>query len=272
MKVCVQCQTENSSDYKYCKFCGAELPCVDRKPLWESVEDPSEEKGGSDIPVSDDISVFEMNVFVGKNNERIVPEFIDMQQKNKKTSWCWPVFLLGLFFGFFGMAAWFLYRKMNKIGFILLGAAVLLQTADMMVNFKAMTELYRDTFSAIYSYADAFYADPNAASEWLNSYINELTLLYSNNAVTVFSFINQNIGGIVLPVIMGLFGLHLYKEHSLQKIAEIKGEHGNTPSYALLLNTKGGTSAARAVVALIIASLLITMISSVPMIAFFMGA
>lgn len=272
MKVCVRCQTENNSDYKYCKFCGAELPCVDRKPLWESAEDQSEEKVGSDVPVSENISVFEMNVFVGKNNDRIVPEFIDMQQKNKKASWCWPVFLLGLFFGFFGMAAWFFYRKMNKLGFILLGAALLLQTADMIVNFRAMTELYRDIFSAMYSYAGTFATDPSAASEWLNSYINELALVYNANAVTIFSVIQQDVGGIVLPIIMALFGLHFYKEYSLQKIGEIKTLHGGTPSYIMFLGNKGGTSAGRAVFVPIIASLFSVLISAVPMIAFFMGA
>ncbi len=271
MKVCVRCQTENSSDYKYCKFCGAELPCVDRKPLWESAEEYPQDTRSADIPVSDDISIYEMNIFVGKNNYRIVPEFIKMQQNNKKAVWCWPVFLLGMFFGFFGMAAWFFYRKMNKIGLILLTAAVLLQAADTAVNFRAMTELYRDSFSALYSYADAFAADPNGAAEWLSGYINELAYVYSANAITFFSFINQNIGGFVLPIIMGLFALYFYKEHSIRKITEIKRTHGGTSPYIMFLGNKGGTSTARAVGALVIASLLITLIASAPMIAFFMG-
>ncbi len=271
MKVCIQCQTENSAEYKYCKFCGAELPCVDRKPVWESGDWQNQDTSNDSIPVSEDISIYEMNVFVGKNNDRIVPEFVNMQKKNKKVSWCWPVFLLGLFFGFFGMAAWFFYRKMNKIGFILLGVSIVLQAANLIANFGAMTQLYGDVFSVMYSYIDTYAADPSATSAWLNDYINELALRYSANAITIFSFIEQYVGGLAMPIVMGLFGHHFYKEHALEKIAKIKNEYGGTPAYIMHLNANGGTSAARAIGAVIVAFCFVALISVAPIIAFFMG-
>lgn len=273
MKLCIRCQTENSSDYKYCKFCGAELPCVDRKPVFENASAcDTESKPFENVPVTDEVSIYEMNAFVGKNCGQIVPTFVDLERKNKKISWCWPVFLLGIFCGFLGMAAWFFYRKMNKIGFIMLGCTLLLNITDLVLNFDAFVELYRGVFELLFTYADSAFVNPDFASAWLDNSMNQLISDLGANVIAFPSYINEYVGGFILPIIMGLFGLNLYKNHSLKEIAKIKRDYGETPQYIFRLSTIGGTSTARAVAAFIVTPIISLLIALIPMIVCFTGA
>ena len=81
MKTCVRCGTENSSEYKYCKSCGAELPCVDEKSE-RNFDFHNKFFDASQFSLqSDDITIPEIDRFVGKNHEQITPKFITIQQK-----------------------------------------------------------------------------------------------------------------------------------------------------------------------------------------------
>lgn len=269
MKTCVQCRTENGSDYKYCKFCGAELPCVDRKPFEENTDARQQGTGGeyADSPVSDDVTVTEMNIFVGKNNDKIVPKFISMQQKFKKTSWCWPVFLLGILFGYAGMAAWFFYRKMYKPALLLLAFGTVINIADIAVNFNSMVDLYGGFFDVLASYGQMLSQDAANAVDWFTDSVNRLALQYSENSIGIFSLINEYVGGYILPVVLGLFGMHIYKKHSLGKIADIKRVYAASPAYRTVLYQKGGTSAVPAVIGWIVYTAVSTVSVMIPMIS-----
>lgn len=260
-KICIQCRTENQADYRYCKFCGAELPCVDRKN-----EEPLEPRVNSydqaEPCQSDDITINEMNVFVGKNNEKIVPKFISMQENFKKTSWCWPVFLLGFFFGFVGMAAWFLYRKMNKPAIWLLSVAAVFTLADLVVNFNAIAQMYGSMFSVL---RDLFLR-PTLDIEYVSSMLNNITLQYNASSIGIFSVINEYVGGWVLPIIFGFYGMHIYKKHAIEKISAFKKENRENPDYMMGIYRLGGTATGAAIAAVVIFKIFTTVVSVIPMI------
>lgn len=271
MKVCVRCQTENSADYKYCKFCGAELPCADRKPLWDNGDTDEAYKNEQSVSTSEDISVFEMNTFVGKNCDQIVPKFIAMQQNRRKTSWCMAVWLLGLFFGFYGMAAWFFYRKMNKPGIILLTVGILMQIGDLAVNFGNYSEFYRGLFDAMQIYTESLAVNSQTAAQWLTERTDQLVSIFIENASGLFSNINMYLGNFILPVIMGFLSFGIYKDHALSKIAVLKRDFSDPHIYVSQLQSYGGTSTARVVIELVVYFVISLIISMIPVIVWLIG-
>ena len=121
-KICTSCATNNPSHFEYCKHCGAPLPVVD-KAVWQ-------EPVNIERPDFGDIPYHEYQRFIGPNSESILNDF-----STTRFGICLPVLLLGMFGGFFGMSAWFFYRKLKKVGFILLAIALLLVGAEAFINF-----------------------------------------------------------------------------------------------------------------------------------------
>ena len=234
MKICVRCKTENKPDYKYCKMCGAELPCVDRKPIWEEQTAAPEPEISEN---AEEISTYEMNVFVGKNNHTIVPKFIDLQRNNKKVSFCLPVLLLGLFFGPFGIAAYFLYRKMTKPAIITLGASLVLILAETIANFGAIYQFTGEYLALLKELVRGVVGEAELEAE-----LSSLVFTLSENFTAIFSYINTYLCGVAAPIVVALFTDYLYLEHSLSVISKCKRMGLPRAAYLTKLSSKGGTS------------------------------
>ncbi len=270
MKICVRCGSQNSSDYKFCKFCGAELPCVDQKAERQYKNDCYND----DIdfsPDSENITIPEIDRFVGKNYEQITPKFITLQQTGKKFMWCLPAFLFGLFFGLPGVAIWFLYRKMTKPAVFMLGAALVMEALNICFAFDVISELYRVLFDGFLQYGSMMEQNPEAATEWFMNYLNQMTVwadsMVSSATYRIFDFVNTYICQIAAPVVLSLLGWNLYKKHTLKKISEIKRTSQNKEQYVIRLSREGGTSVGRAVAGLVIYVVICFAISLIPLIA-----
>ncbi len=238
MKICVRCKTENNPDYKYCKTCGAELPCVDKKPVWQ-YDGEAQSNAEENFQSSNEISTYEMNVFVGENSNVIVPKLVALGREDKKVSFCLPVLLLGLFLGPVGVAAYFLYRKMIKPAVLILVVAFGVAFVSLMVNFGAIREAsvdYRELVSEAVSANGAF---SEAEFERRTSEIVEEA---EKNSIVIFDYINNYILRVALPIIMALFADYIYKEHAISKISAIKAEGLPKTEYFLTLHRRGGTS------------------------------
>ncbi len=264
MKICVRCKTENNADYKYCRLCGAELPCVDKKPVWENSEPANNEQ--DKFENGDEISTYEMNVFVGKNSNAIVPKFIQLQREDKKVAFCLPVFLLGLFCGIFGVAAYFLYRKMTKLGSIFLAVAILLVAVETVVNFDATYQYVQSSLEVMNE------AVQNGMSaEDMSAKLGELERVYQDKIPVALSIINEYIVSLAVPIIIALFTIYLYKEHSISKISECKAEGLAKTEYLLALHRKGGTSAGAVVVGVAIYLVIAVAIAAAPVVMVILG-
>lgn len=238
MKICVRCKTENNQDYKYCKTCGAELPFVDKKPIWE-YDGESQNTAEENFQDSREISTYEMNVFVGKNSNVIVPKFVQLGREDKKVSFCLPVLLLGLFLGSIGVAAYFLYRKMIKPAVIIMAAAFVVALASFMINFATIREAVTDYRGLL---SEAINMNGAMSDAEFEKRATEIVTEAEENSIAVFDYISNYVLGVGLSIVMALFADYIYKEHAITKISQIKAEGLPKTEYFLTLHRRGGTS------------------------------
>lgn len=261
MKVCLRCKTENNPDYKYCKTCGAALPFVDQKPIW----DYEEERASAEESFSDngEISTYEMNVFVGKNSEIITPKFTRLEQLGKKNDFCLPVLLLGLFFGVFGVAAYFLYRKMIKPAAIVMAVGIGMTAVSVALNFGtiiSVMQAYREMFTAVVT------SGTMISESEITAQLSSLTTSENSLVSMILSYINQYVLGVAFPIVAALFTDYIYMEHAISKISEIKEENLPKTEYFLALHKAGGTSGGSVVVGALIYMAAETLLIAIPMI------
>ncbi len=236
---CIRCKAENNDDYKFCINCGAHLPKNHSIPFREntclSQNDPPTAAEPLDF---DGVSSAEMTAYIEKNADKILPKMYNMQKYNQRVSFCFPVFFLGLLLGFIGISMWCFYRKMKKLGFIFLFLGLFFALGDLIVNLSATTQL----ISGHAKLLAEFFANSQAINPiFPAAAFEEIFARYNDAYIGIFSFLNQYVGGIIAPVLMGMFGLHFYKTKALLDIKEIK----NTIPSAYVFDSiaeKGGTS------------------------------
>lgn len=246
LNICPECGTENEAEYKYCKNCGTAL-YADIKQKTEDIPtsqanvtentDNSVPQGESGVYIAspdtnyacmDGIPHEDIKMFIGKKSNEIMPKFINMEITGSKTSWCWPVAILGFFFGPMGAAIWFFYRKMYKLAFIFtaIGATLSLITALLTLN---TTNAYTDAI----------------LSAFTSGNISDLMPPIENIAPTILDTIAsaiENISTVVTAVFAGIFGHYWYKNHCISKIKGFRNMNPDNNYYRLGLMSLGGTS------------------------------
>ncbi len=227
-RYCEECGTLNSAEFKYCKNCGTPLQDAEHNDVGSDFE-----RAQSDGSVAG-VSSQDMIYFVGKNGEKVVGKWNEMSFMRRRFSWCWPAFLWSFFFGLAGAGFWFLYRRMYKLGALVLSAAFLLSSAGILVNSKAITGLAIDTVDCIKQSTD--YQTGYIDEEELSIRLDMLMEGEDAKQLEVYSetveFIN-----ITVAVLAGLFALAMYKRFAVHKIRSYSREL--TP---LELSLAGGTS------------------------------
>lgn len=143
----------------------------------------------------DDVSVEEMGTFIGSNAPRYIPRFVRMSKQNKK-SWNW--------FAFFFPAAWTLSRKMYSTGILYLILAI--SSSLCFVPYEQILLSFMDESVSSYS---------------------EIFALVSNNidkfsAVSIILCFVGIILSIVPRIVCGLRGDWTYRNHTINKIKQIK--------------------------------------------------
>lgn len=253
---CVRCGTENETDYTFCKNCGAVLPKVEKK--FDGVGPAAYMPPQPQVTTIDydGVSGQEMSAYIKTNVDKILPKMQTMQLQNKKTAWSWPVFLLGFFFGFIGISCWCFYRKMVKWGLIALACAVVLTTADLAVNYGSIKTLMQDYIGTVMVLveSDSFREvdDDLTLGEFreqyedtMDEYIDDLveeTETFMRSYRGIFGRLNSLLGRLVCPILMGLFGLYLYKQKAVRDIMGLRQTSSADPLYWVRLSSKGGTS------------------------------
>ena len=236
---CIRCGYENQDDYKFCMNCGAVLPQKDKTSINENfVCEEDRSKVTEDIVDFDGVSATEMTSYVKNNANKILPKFYTMEKFGQKVSFCFPVFFLGIIFGLFGISMWCFYRKMKKLGLISLVLGVALFLADFIFNFNTTSQFISGFASLL---RDSLANDVGFSGPLTQAAFENLITQYDSAYIRIFSFINQYIGGFICPILMGMFGYHLYKSKAVKDIKELKG----VCSEEILIHEislKGGTS------------------------------
>lgn len=153
--VCPNCGAENKSDYAYCLNCGLALSASSPASA-VTVAPASQTDGFADS--FEGISGEEMAAFIGKGNRDYLTKFAKMKN-GKKASWNWAVFLFGLLLGL--PFVWFFYRKMYKVGSIVLAgwlAFTVASAALISPFFNGMWSIMSDTVLS-YSQSESGWED-----------------------------------------------------------------------------------------------------------------
>lgn len=237
-KICLKCSTENEGNYVFCKYCGAMLPVADKLysyPLEEEQEFKEVEE-----PDIDGISLNEMNTYIGSRPHRFIPKFLRMQTTGQTTSFCLPVLLFGMFFGFFGTAVWFFWRKMSKLGWLFVGIGLFLAAADIIINYDALTAY----FDGLFSIFENIMQNPQKYSDrtLISNAFNTLLLSFEENLNPIISLISQYIGRYMVPAVTSVFAMWIYKNKAVSDIKRIKNTCDDVALRRQLIAKKGGCS------------------------------
>ena len=208
-----------------------------------SAEPSGSQYGIEGIPAED------IAFFVGKKAGDILPKFTSMEFSGSKVSWCWPAALLGFFFGPMGAAIWFLYRKMYKIGALLLvlGAALTFFVAALSYNPSAVQT--EDLFDAFAS------GDIDLLDDLLTG--EETVLARVANLIDMAA-------SVACCILSGIFGFYAYKEHCVKAIRNYRMTGIDPRYYRIGLASVGGVSGgmvAVGIVCIIVASNISTLIT-----------
>lgn len=284
--VCKSCGTENEPEYIYCKNCGEKLFKEEEKEEFKKknyYENRNYESGTNQggyynqnsnsgynynsqyqrpynppyrtavVDSIDGIPIDEIGDFVGKKAYKYIPKFSKLTLTNSKVSWSWPVAVLGLIFGPIGAAIWFLYRKMYKIGLILICIGLVL---GVVTSFASGNSTKID--SSLQIVEDA-----------LENQNNELALETLKDILSSKDFIRLSVGRIIdnginlaVMVLSGLFANYLYKKHTVKKIKQYRSSSIDPRYYRIGLAAFGGTSTGMAILG-VVALLLSSSLSSI---------
>lgn len=172
----------------------------------------------------DDIPVQEWAIFLGQNAHYYIPKFKAFSEKKKSFSFNFSaMFFNGLYF---------LYRKMNLLGVLILLLTLVLQIPALLVNYDTLR----------------YSLDPSVDPLFTTD-----TMI---NIANIFSIIR-----LVVSILCGLFANRLYKNHCVEKITKIKKEHPDHGEYVQSL-AKAGSVSKTVILVLIVAYFVFSFILS----------
>lgn len=159
---------------------------------------------------------------IQKNVHRFIPKFFAMEKSGRKVSWNWMAF--------FFPAYWAFYRKMYKVGALLLALSLIIPIAAT----KTVSSYYVDYFNATESVLMSQY-DANMTEEEyakLQSQIPDAPLVLEIN-----SYIQ-----LAIRIAFALFANYLYKLHVENILKKEETAGGTEEEKACRLKKVGGTS------------------------------
>ena len=240
-KVCSNCSTVNGNEFTYCKNCGCLLFS---SPQEEINTEPREfippQNQQNAFYENDGVGVKTMSVFVGKNADTYLSRFTTMKILQKKTSWHWPVFLWGILLGPVGIAIWFFYRKMNKLGILSLALGFLLSVCDLWASF-----IYPAT-QVLNTYGTEFFKFDKLNELMLLEVVN--TFFSSTHPLSLAVYI-INLSVIILA---SCFAFKLYENFAINRIKILSETESTLYPFEYHLNRNGGTKVLWAVLAPVI--------------------
>ena len=185
-----------------------------------------------DFDLGDGVTATEARQFVFSNSHRYVPKFAAAKY-GKKASFNWLAFLIP--------PAWFLARKMYKLGIFILVLSVSLS----MLTIPFVLEFQNYMGAGPYNY-------------------NEIAKIFMENMerfeiTAMITFFVATTASILLSVLCGIFGDYLYRNHALSSIKEIKKEGLDISEN---MRKKGGINLFAAIIGLFVVEYLPSIIFS----------
>lgn len=263
IKLCPVCGAKNKSAYKYCNECGTPLNQSNyTNTSTPNNVPPQASQNGYYGSQSSQNSYTPNYIPYGMNAQPIyegTPDFYGIPAKdiyefigekpaffNKlKTEhlsgrtgpYCWPLFILGLIFGFFGMGCWYLYHKMYKPAAALIAGA-LVQTVTKLYTVWLLFDIILNNFSEeFYNSIVGNVNDPAAIDRMAEA------LLADSNGVLIFAIDAfssiVSIAAFVLTIVLPFFAYKQYKNFAINKIRAEYSQNA-LPNISSAGGSKGG--------------------------------
>ncbi|MDD4699157.1 MAG: zinc-ribbon domain-containing protein [Oscillospiraceae bacterium] len=246
------------------------------------------------VPVPDSIdgvATADIAAFVGSKQEYFIPKFAQHAGRGSFASWNWPVFLFGFLLKI--PFVWFFYRKMYKVGSIILAIWIALTVIISGTMLYSLSPIYDGIVAGFKEAAPYISTDNGYSFSYNYNYDNNNNSIYENNNSQnnskIDEIMNNNIekclpeflsripyliiGSVFAFLLLALYVLSavyansLYRNHTLKKIVELKSQRPDMSSFELTLH--GGTSTGIAVAIGIIVPILTAFVGWIWMFSFF---
>ena len=276
--LCPRCGARNFGNDAYCLSCGQPLhdrthPGADgfqtdtaqtddgRRRMSEEMLQSFRRFGGlhPDAPL-DGIPVCEYADFVGGGSPgKLLRKISLMERYGKKVSFLLSAFVFG--------PIWLFYRKMKKEGWVVGMALILLclfsgllQINDAYVAYtKQSFQLIQDAATGNLTRQELLEQIESSAIDFANAPLSKTDRL--KRAVSQTLYYAAQLG---VPLYCGLFGLQLYRKKTKADILRIRQECTDMHGYREQLLAEGGTSAAGAVIGVLVVGVALVCYAYVP--------
>lgn len=236
-KLCPYCNSKNPKDNIFCCSCGNRLANISpggvggQAPVFSGILDidPATAIYGGVSP-SDKIGDFyvrDVAAFVGRSSAHYIPQFKAESEDSRRVSISPSAFLFSFFY--------FFYRKMYKIGAIILAIVIILNVPSMLYLKENLPVLFKDYFGA--AYMESLGIDIDSAIEEVDgAKVNTYLRL-----MDIAGIINMS-----LRVLCALFATKLYYRHTMKRMQAIrekaasKGGYKSAIAKEMALKDEGG--------------------------------
>ena len=242
--ICPNCNTPNDADYSFCANCGAAL----KTPAEQDI---------NGIPVP------EVADYVGKNSEKYIPKFKKFARFGK-AGWNWPVFLFSYLLNI--PFVWFFYRKMYKVGAIVLAISLAI-TVTYSACFTYACDCVMEYFPEIMEQtiaAEEGYLTPEDAEELAaDLQVEMMTEIQTNKGFMLCSSIISLIAYLKLglTILYSVLADYWYYKKAMKDLEQLNSA-GIPNASAVVL--KGGTNSAAGVLSGIFLNIAQNLILIVP--------
>lgn len=202
-------------------------------PPYQAPNNPYQDRITAEVeatPDFDGVSATDVYDFTGRKID-LFRKLREQHFGNGSGPYCWPLFVLGLTLGFFGMGCWYLYHKLYRPAIGFFAAAV----AKLGITIAICWAMFGELLNIMPDYiGDIVGNNTDAAVTSITSALLEkilpVTMIFS-----VFSFL-VGIASLALTIILPFSAYKLYKNNALKKINEAKMN-----SFSGSLTTVGGS-------------------------------
>lgn len=232
-KQCPRCLSKNTKSSLFCSHCG--YPLVQDKnndyPFQGSINgipfifNPLESINLNEK--INDISIKDISNFIGSNSFYYITEFKRIHNRKKRRfNFC----------AFLFSGAWFVYRKMYKIGTILTILFLSLIIASTFIKFNYTKDIISDLL-----YASGISSSSNISPDNINVFMENFNNLEITKKILLFAPTAISIINFIIMIISGIIANKVYFKDCITKIKKIKYMcENNKEEYNNKLKEMGG--------------------------------
>ena len=188
--------------------------------------------------IEEDVATEEVAEFVQLSAFKYIQNFFYLKSKKKAFSWA----------AFFLAPYWFFYRKLHKVGAILMA---LMLASSVICSLPAASDKFSDD---LYDFMVQYQNAPETEEEaqaFLQQYRQDFMNLFKNNVVGALLIVAQLVVLAGVHIFAGFKANELYYKHTINKIRKIKEENADRNQQKLMFFKEGGISLSATILAVL---------------------